>query len=212
MKLFSATFVFASLIVGAASAQASSITYDVRSINNGVFPQPTYAASWAGQSSAITSQSLSDFNGSMGSNNGYNRLKVDFTISAAYAGNFLFFQLAPDAGYGGELYLDGTLLDQQITDLWWGYDWNNTGELLKANGVPLAQGNHNLEAFWAEGCCNGSQGGRFSFDGQNWESLTVANLDALAVPEPGTLPILTLAIVGLLAFRRKHAKGQATGA
>lgn len=212
MKLIAAAAVLASLTVAAESAQASSITYDVRSIDHGVFAQPTYADGWAAQTTAITSQSLGDFNGSTGRNNGYDRLTVDFTVSAAHAGSALFFQIAPDAGYGGELYLDGALLDQQTADLWWAYDWGNAGEVLEINGIPVAKGKHTLQAFWAEGCCNGWQGGRFSLDGQNWQGLSLADLDALAVPEPGTIPMLGIALAGLLVLRRKPASGQASDA
>lgn len=201
------TLVLVSLTLGAASARAASITYDVRSIDNYSFPSPTYLAGWAAQSTPIASQSLSDFNGSVGSNYGYDRLTVGFTVSAAHAGSSVSFQLAPDAGYGGEVYLDGILLDQNTNDLWWGYDWANTSELLIGNSGPLAQGSYVLQAFWAEGCCNGSQGGRFRLNDQDWESLTVANLNALAVPEPGSIAIFGLGLAGLIAVRRKRVRG-----
>lgn len=185
-------------------ASASVITYDTRTTDNGV-NNTDYSASWNSQSSAINSQNLSDFTNVLApGGNRHSHLSVTFDVSDSFASNDWVFQLAPDAGYGGSIYLDGVQLDLDSSDLWWGYNWNNTSELLTAAGIDMSAGAHTLEAFWAEGCCNGYQSGRFSLDnGQNWMDLSVANLDSVAVPEPSSMAFFGLALLGL-GFRNRR--------
>lgn len=200
-KLRSA-LLFSTLALGSLAANASLITYDVRSISNASYGD--YRSGWSAQNTAISSRTPSDFNGLVGGGNSYNHLTINFDVSGLNAGSAIF-QLAPDAGYGGALYLDGSLLSQNTADLWWEGNWAAAPELLIGNIANFSQGNHVLEAFWAEGCCNGGQGGRFNVNGGGWQALTVRNLDRLAVPEPGSLALLGLALAGLGFGRRKKA-------
>lgn len=188
------------MATAAAGVQASLLTYEVRGISNATFGD--YRAGWSAQNSAISSSNPANFSGLFGANNSYDHLRVNFSVGSVFAGGSLAFQLAPDAGYGGALYFDGVLLGTNATDLWWNGNWNALSELLVGNLSNVSSGNHTLDAYWAEGCCNGGQAGRFSVNGGAWQSLSVANLDRLAVPEPGSLALFGLGIAGLVAGRR----------
>jgi len=208
MKNFAGKCLVGSLVLASSlacgSAFASIVTYEKRSITSNSFSD--YKAGWAAQGSVINSAQLIDFNGLLGGNATYSHLKVDFSIGGSVAGSSVLFEIAPDAGYGGAIYLDNVLLTASNTDLWWGNNWNNVSELLRGTLTNAGLGNHVLEAYWAEGCCNGGQGARFSVNGQGWQSLSVANLDRLAVPEPGTFALLGVALLGLGTTCRKRLK------
>ena len=114
------------------------------------------------------------------------------------------FQFSPDAGLGGEIYFDGNLVERDTSNLWWGYSWNRSSELLSVLLDDVNSGSHVLDVYWAENCCNGGQSGRFSTDnGSSWLALSTDNLDAVGVPEPGSLLLLSLGIAGLTISRRK---------
>lgn len=208
MKNYAGNLLLGSLVLASSlvcgNAAASIVTYEKRSITNDNYSD--YKAGWASQGSAINSAQFGNFNGLLGGNRTYSHLKVDFSIGGSVAGSSLLFEIAPDAGYGGALYLDNVLITANHTDLWWGGNWNNISELLIGGLANTGIGNHVLEAYWAEGCCNGGQSGRFNVNGQGWQSLSVANLDRLAVPEPGTFALLGVALLGLGTTYRKRSR------
>ncbi len=198
------SFILLSVLLAVSSVNAASISYQIRDINAGV-NNADYRASWASQSSAISTQELNDFNFKFGGNNSFSRLAVSF---ATGNNTQLAFQLAVDAGYGGALYLDNNLLTKNATDLWWNYNWNNGSEILSGLASNLSLGNHVLEVFWAEGCCNGSNSARFSVNGSDWQDLNMANLDRLnPVPVPAAFWFFGSGLIGLLGVNRKRILG-----
>lgn len=205
-KLIPALVLGAVASLGSVGAAASVITYETRATNAGV-NNSDYFSSWSSQTSAISSQSLSSFTNVVapGSNH-HSHLQVSFDVSGAFAGGDWAFQVAPDAGYGGAMYLDGVLIDVDTSDLWWGFSWGNINELLAATSINVSAASHTLDVFWAEGCCNGGQSARFSMNGgADWQALSVANLDAAAVPEPSSVALLALGLLGLARLRKKSA-------
>ncbi len=125
---------------------------------------------------------------------GFSHLHVEFTTIGTW-----IFQMAPDAGFGGALYFNGSIAPQDIdgSDLWWEGNWANTTELLAGSAFD---GPNFFDAYWAEGCCNGPQGGRCSVDGGNtWLDLTVANLEAAAW-------LLGSSLLALLSFTRRRSQ------
>lgn len=205
-RLFASTPIsaFGALVLAANVAQAALITYETRQITSGV-NSSDYRASWAAQSSAITSTSVANLNGTVPGNNSFVHVRIEFIVNPVAN---LSFQIAPDAGYGGALYLNGSRIEHEVTDLWWGYNFAASSELLQSGNGNYPVSSYVLEGFWAENCCNGQQGGRFSVNGGAWQDLSVANLDALnnpaAVPEPGTLALFGLGLMGTAyAYRRR---------
>jgi PEP-CTERM motif len=191
------------LLAVCASAQAAVIEYSTRALTSGV-DRSNYMASFNAQTSAITTSNLAAFTNIDSGNNTFSRLRISFTVSGVYEGSTFGFQIAPDAGFGGELYLNGTRVDYDSSDLWWGLDWTRLSELLAVSGRTNFTGDHVLEGFWAEGCCSGPQSARFTTNnGASYQAMSVANLDRLAVPEPGTLAIVGLGLAALGAVRRR---------
>jgi len=193
-------------IIAAANSSASVINYENRATNSGV-NKNDYQSSWNNQSTSIYSTEISSFDRlrANGSNrNQHSHLSLSFDVSANNSGKNWWFQFAPDAGFGGELYFDGNLVERNNDNLWWGYRWNRGSELIGAFISDLDSGTHTLDLFWAENCCNGGQSGRFSADNGNvWIALSTENLDAVGVPEPGTIGLMALGVAGLVLSRRR---------
>jgi hypothetical protein len=202
--LFAIAFLFTLFDIGA--VQAATITYNTRDIDAGV-NNMDYRSSWESQTSAVTTGSLTSFENIWGGNNTFSHLAISFSSGISQ----LSFQLGVDAGYGGALYLDNVLVASETKDLWWNNNWENTSQMLFSYSNSLTAGNHILEAFWAEGCCNGANSGRFSIGGENnWQSLSADSLQSIApVPLPAAAWLFGTAIAGYLGVSRrsKHMMG-----
>ena len=86
------------------------------------------------------------------------------------------FRYGADFGRGGGLYVDDIALDEIWNDdLWWAYDWNNTGEILQGS-INLSQGSHSIRILGFEGCCDGGLTVQFQRPGGPWLDMTLGNI------------------------------------
>jgi hypothetical protein len=186
-------------LVFSTSAFASMMTFDVRSLEFDPDTRPDYATAWDDHSSPVSSTPLAAFTGIKSGNNSFSRLNVAFELGAVGS---IAFQFGLDAGYGAQLFFDGTSLAKDTSDLWWSTNWAHP-DVLEVEINPLVSGDHVLDLYWAENCCNGPSSGRFSVDGgSTWQALSTANLDAAKIPEPTSIAVLLAGLAGLGFARR----------
>ena len=132
-------------------------------------------------------------------------ISAAFGVGAAMAGTWNF-RVGPDFGRGGALFVDGVQVDFDTNDLWWDGDFGATTQLLTAT-VNLAAGNHVIEAYGFEGCCDGAQEAQWMSPGSaQWVTFSRQDgLDLLQeVPEPATALLLVGALGALRAGTRRR--------
>lgn len=82
------------------------------------------------------------------------------------------FKLPVDFGQGGVVVLDGKIIKQEKTDIWEG------GKSTKLNvEFILGEGNHVLEVYGSEVCCDGTTSWSFKVHNSTWMPVTTKNLD-----------------------------------
>ncbi len=82
------------------------------------------------------------------------------------------FKTPTDFGHGGISYLDGVVKMSETEDVWHG------GQSTKLDyTVTLSKGNHMMELYGAEGCCDGTTSWSFQVNGGEWLPFTVENLN-----------------------------------
>lgn len=103
------------------------------------------------------------------------------------------FQFGPDAGNGSELLVDGVVVVGHFYDTWAAGNLDNTSQSL-SHTASLAAGQHTIEVYAAEPCCDGEWAARYQPAGaSSWTSLqtsppqvSVTGLPAGATVEHGS--------------------------
>jgi hypothetical protein len=163
----------------------------------------TSATSGYGNKTLGTYDGVSN-HGSFGSSNNIAfRFEVDF--NANVAGNW-GLRVGPDFGLGGAVFLDGQAVAFRTNDMWWAGSYANASQDF-AFTVNLAKGNHTLLVYGLEACCDGAQ--QAQFQGPNASAYTTFSStdghNPATLPEPGSLPLMAVAGIGLVALQRKSA-------
>lgn len=163
------------------------------------------AGYWASLSSAdITSEMIQTatmlYNGSA-NNNTIFKMTIDVPNSV----DVLFSLFAGlDAGRGAEVFVNGNLIADVNSNIWWSRSWSHSSVIAAENLNFLANQMNQIVIYWAE---NGNSGGNsfeFMVDGGPRLALSQDNLYS-AVPAPSTIALFGLALIGL-GLSRRNAK------
>jgi hypothetical protein len=82
------------------------------------------------------------------------------------------FKVPTDFGRGGLSMMDGKIMKEHSKDIWQGGKSNKLDFSAK-----LSKGNHVLELYGSEGCCDGKTTWKFQVNGGKWLDFTQTNLD-----------------------------------
>jgi hypothetical protein len=134
---------------------------------------------------------------------------INFGVTAQQAGVWNF-RTGVDFGFGGALFIDGVALSYNTGDMWWANSWNVSNGILSGS-YNLAAGNHVLQVFGLESCCDGGQAAQFK--AANAASyMTFASSDGLNavaaatnVPEPASIATFGLGAAALAWARKRRA-------
>jgi hypothetical protein len=134
------------------------------------------------------------------------RSTIDFGVTAGQAGTWSL-RAGVDYGDGGAVFLDGVALAFNKNDMWWAGSYANPTQSFQFSSVAIGAGNHTLQLFGLERCCDGGQQAQFSFDGRSFTTFGTNDGLAAAVPEPETyvLMLAGLGALGFVARRRRSA-------
>lgn len=127
---------------------------------------------------------------------------INFGVSADKAGLW-GLRAGVDFGNGGAVFLDGVALGYKSNDMWWDGSYSNSSQFFQF-ATNLAAGNHVLNIYGLEACCDGSQQVQFrSASASSFQ--TFAKTDGLipAVPEPETYAMLLMG-AGLMGCLRRR--------
>lgn len=163
---------------------------------------------WSTLEGSATFESLTSFNNVDTGNNTLAKLTISFDMTSDITSIDLMAGL--DAGFGAEVFFNGTNLVNRSDDIWWGRSWTNS-DVITLSDLALNYGLNTIEFYWAENSNSGPQSIRYSETVGNRlvaENLTLstANIAETQVSAPGTFGVLMMSLALFAAASRKRAK------
>ena len=205
-KFITTIFIFISLAISQFS-HAGLISFDTKSLNGSPLTNDL-KASWLSNANQVNSRNIDEFTLIDIGRNRIGHLNINFSIAEQ---GFWSFDFGLDAGFGAELFVDGNLIVDRTDDLWWARNWQHS-DVFSLDTFDFAQGQHNIDVFFAEKCCDGLSTVQFTNHSTQETSILSSNaLEAAAfisepaiaaVPEPATAVLFALGALGLI-LRRK---------
>lgn len=203
------------LVTAASPATASVLTGGTRFYAAGVpgaGASADYVSNWnalavSPPTSGYADVSMTDWGSVQNPGGSHSNIATHYqALFYAGAAGLWTFRTSFDSGWGGTMLADGVELQTRSTDMWWNGDWSDPAQHLEGS-LSLSVGNHVLDIYGLEGCCDGPGQGQFSGPATGGFR-TFSTEDGLAaVPEPISLAILTLGVAGLGVVRnRRHGR------
>jgi len=208
----------AALVLVCANASATLITYETRDLNvtqnlhqnsganadnHGLVKNKNgdvdYLASWDKLSAGTSNDFLGDFVNVQPGKDKFTHIQIDLSLDRDST-NWVF-EFGLDAGLGMAVYLDNELVKMTGEDLWWRKSWNNS-DVFSVELDNLTRENKVVDIYWAEHCCDGPSSIRFKDESNKWKNLSVDNIAAASIPEPTSIALLGLGLLGLVSRRR----------
>lgn len=130
---------------------------------------------------------------------------IDFYVSPENAGSWQF-RIGVDFGHGGAIFVDDVAYDFKTNNMWWNGSYKNSSQYLSINSLNLATGNHTLNLYGLEGCCDGYQQAQFRVGNGDFTTFSTSdNLTLIPEPKIYTLMLAGLGLIWCTAYRRKES-------
>lgn len=128
---------------------------------------------------------------------------VTFGVTAGQAGIWEF-RAGTDFGNGGAVFLDGVALGFKSNDMWWAGSYNDPSQYFDYT-ASLAAGNHVLQIYGLEHCCDGDQQAQFRAPGApGFTTFSASDGLATTVPEPATYALFAISLFAFGVARKRH--------
>ncbi len=197
-KFITSIFIVIALTISQFS-YAGLITFDTKSLTGSSITSDLQA-SWFSNTNQVNSRNIDEFTLIDIGRNRIGHLNINFDVAEQ---GFWSFDFGLDAGFGAELFVDGNLIVDRTDDLWWARNWKNS-DVFSLDTFDFTQGQHNIDLFFAEKCCDGLSTVQFTNHLTQETSILSSNAlkAAASVPEPATAVLFALGALGLI-LRRK---------